>query len=69
MNNDDTNKTKKGSAGGDSMHGVVICNWSIPEGYDDIYFTSCGHNMMFDHKSPIELGFKVCPWCAKKLNI
>lgn len=31
---------------------VVICRWAIPIGYDDIFFTQCGHNMMFDHGFP-----------------
>ena len=48
---------------------LVMCNWEIPEGYDDIFFTDCGHNMMFDHGFPKEKGFIFCPWCGNKLGI
>jgi hypothetical protein len=45
------------------------CKWHIPDGYDDIYFTGCGKNMMFDYKTPTELEMKFCPWCAGKISI
>ena len=51
--------------------GIIGINpkMEITEGYDDIFFTECGHNMMFDHGFPDKLGFAFCPWCGNKLDI
>jgi hypothetical protein len=46
-----------------------VCTWKIYDNESNGWDTSCGkRHRMGRHCTPIENGFKVCPYCAKKIQ-
>jgi hypothetical protein len=46
-----------------------FCTWKIYDNEGDQWVTSCGkEHSMKHHFTPIEMGFKTCPYCSKRLK-
>ena len=46
-----------------------FCTWKIHDNETNQWDTSCGkRHYMGHHVTPVENGFKTCPYCSKRLK-
>jgi hypothetical protein len=46
-----------------------ICTWKILDNETNNWGTSCAHkHYMGHHVTPVENGFRVCPYCGKNIK-
>ena len=52
------------------MHTIMeFCEWKIYDNEINWWKTSCNQtHHMGRHVTPVEAGFKVCPYCSKKIK-
>jgi len=46
-----------------------ICNWSQDgDEESDLWSSGCGHELTFEEGSPVENGFRFCPFCGADIS-